>query len=219
MKNLKILIADNHQMFREGLESLLLQKVSYIKRLRQASNGGDVISMLAKEEVDIVFMDIHMPVMDGIEATKEVVKLYPETKVISVTMLEDRKSIVNMFNAGAAGYILKNTSFKEIEEAIYKVMNGEKYYNKNISDILLDKTFDIKKSFKRDPNKEELTTREREVTTLICKSFTSKEIGEILFVSEKTVETHRTNIYSKLGIDNIVDLVFYALDHGIVTRD
>src|ERR1041384_3596625 len=128
MKLINVLIADDHQMFREGLESLMKLKIPCISKIFQAKNGKEVLEILNKESVDIIFMDIHMPVKDGIQTTREVMQLYPDIKIITVTMMSDRNDIVNMFKSGACGYILKNTSFNEIETAIQLVMNGEKYY-------------------------------------------------------------------------------------------
>jgi DNA-binding NarL/FixJ family response regulator len=217
MNHLKILITDDHKLFRQGLEALL-KKIPGVSKIKHASNGKEALALLDKELFNIVMMDIRMPVMDGIEATKGIAKKYPKVRIMAVTMMQDRSSIVKMFKAGASGYILKNTSFEEVEDALAQVLKGKKYYAREVSETLLEKLIDLNPEKKRGAYKEELTQREEEIVKLMCQGFTSKEMADILNITESTIESHRSNIYSKLKIETIVDLVFYALDNGLVTR-
>jgi len=214
---LDVIIADDHKLFSEGLKSLL-KTIPPVSEIYVASNGEEVLKLLEKETADIIFMDISMPVMDGIESTKAVKRIYPDIKIIAITMMGDQSSIVKMFKAGADGYLLKNINFKEVEMAIRDVMSGRKYYTKEVSDILLDKIMNRTQVKRAGPYNDELSDREREIIRLICQSFTSKEISDILNISVKTVESHRSHIFSKLNIDHLVDLIYYALDNGIVSR-
>ena len=131
-------------------------------------------------------------------------------------MMEDPHSVVSMFRAGADGYLLKNTNFAELAEAIKTVMNGERYYSKDVSQILMDRMIDRAKPRPNKFNKVLLTDREKEIVALICQGFTNKDLAEILNISIKTVESHRYNIYAKLNISNSADLVYYAVQEGIV---
>ncbi|HKR06331.1 MAG TPA: response regulator transcription factor [Bacteroidia bacterium] len=217
MYQLKIIITDDHQLFRQGLESLL-RKIPIISKIKHASNGEETLELLKKEIFDVVMMDIRMPVMNGIEATKEISKKYPKVRIMALTMMQDRSSIVKMFKAGASGYILKNTSFKEVEDALTQIINGKKYYAKEVSDTLLENLIDLNPEKKRGPYKGDLTQREKEIVKLMCQSFSSKEIADMLNITENTIESHRVHIYNKLEIETIVDLVFYALDNGLVIK-
>lgn len=216
MEPFNVLIADDHQLFREGMESLL-RKLSFIHSVFHASNGNEALAVIEKHSVELVFMDIRMPELNGIEATKLLRQKRNEINIIAITMLEDVDSVVSMFRAGANGYLLKNTSFIEMQEAIKTVMSGERYYAKDISRQMLDSMFTGKKQVSKTFQKDSLTPREKEIVGLICRGFASKDIGEILNITTKTVENHRNHIYTKLNISNTADMVYYALQEGIVS--
>jgi DNA-binding NarL/FixJ family response regulator len=218
MKSLRIIIADNEILFRQGLESLL-KNIPYISEITHAANGEQAVKLVKEEMFDLIFMDIRMPELNGIEATVKIRKIYKEIKIIALSMLDDRSSIIRMFKAGANGYLLKNTSFKEVEEAIKKVMDGKICYSKEVSEVMMEKMLSHSQETKTTSSVyKELSDRERQVTCLICQGFSSKEISETLNITEKTVETHRANIYSKLSVKNVAELIWKALDNGIVTR-
>lgn len=217
MENLSILIADDHRIFREGLEKLLSRK-SYVNEIRHASNGKEAIAAMEIKPADIIFMDVRMPQMDGIQATQKLSAKFPLVKIIALTMMEDRKSIVQMFKAGVNGYLLKSTNFKEIEYALTEVMSGKKYYSKEVSEIIISKTISRGYGISLGPHKKNLTDREQEVVLLLCQGFKNGEIAEMLSISEKTVENHRARIYQRLEIDNLADLIFYAIEHHIIRK-
>ncbi|HEX5003323.1 MAG TPA: response regulator transcription factor [Bacteroidia bacterium] len=217
MQPISVLIADDHQLFREGMESLL-KKIPFVAEIHQAVNGKEVLDKLHERHFDIVFMDIRMPEMNGIETTRELSKMKSAARVIALTMLEDSHSIVSMFKAGAYGYLLKNTSFAELQDSINTILKGRKYFAKDISQAMMDRIVDLKTPSPRALSKITLTAREKDVVSFVCRGFSSKDIADLLEISIKTVEKHRSNVYAKLSITNMADLAFYALDEGLVTR-
>jgi DNA-binding NarL/FixJ family response regulator len=218
MKSIRVLIADDHQLFREGMEGLLM-KIPYVSEVLHANNGEEVIARLENHPCEIVFMDIRMPLLNGIETTRLITRKNIPSKVIALTMMEDAHSVASMFRAGALGYLLKNTSFSELKDAIASALRDERYYSKDISQTLLGQLLDGKPLRSMKLKKIDLTLREKEIVGLICRGFSSKEVAEILDITPKTVETHRSNIYSKLSISNVADLAFYALENGLVSRE
>lgn len=209
----KILVADDHQLFRKGMESTL-KTIKTVKQVFQAENGLKVINFLNNEIVDVIFMDIKMPVQDGIATTKMVTKHYPDIKVIAVSMFDDRDNILEMFKAGACGYLLKNTNKEELSDAITEVMNGGKYYSKEVSDVLLQKMINLN-LHKSKTLLEPLTEREKEVLCLICEQLSTKEIAERIFLSDKTIEGHRLKLLQKTQSRNMAGLVMFAIEHRI----
>ncbi|HMT29607.1 MAG TPA: response regulator transcription factor, partial [Bacteroidia bacterium] len=205
------------QLFRDGMESLL-RKVQYVKDVLHAASGNEAVYVAAEQRPDIIFMDIRMPEMNGIEATRQITMKNLPVKIIALTMMDDPHNIANMIKAGANGYLLKNTSFAELQAAIQSVMKGENYFSKDISHLLMDKVSENIRDNKHSGFKIELTPREKELVGLICRGFTNKDIADLLEISVKTVETHRNNIYSKLHVSNTADLAFFALKEGLVTR-
>jgi DNA-binding NarL/FixJ family response regulator len=207
-----VLIVDDHQLFREGMEGLL-RKMGIFKDVWHAANGTEAIHMAKLHKPNIIFMDIRMPEMNGIEATRHILVSQPDTKVVALTMIEDTQHIVSMLEAGASGYLLKITNFIELNESVHAVMRGERYFSREISQVLAKMVTDQNSGVKTRG-----ISDEREIIGLVCRGFTSKDIGTLLSISVKTVEKHRANIYQKLGISNIADLACYALQEGIVTR-
>lgn len=216
MENLKILIADDHPMFRKGLE-LSMKTISIIGKILQAENGLVVLDILEKEPVDIIFMDIKMPLQNGIDTTKIVTKKYPDIKVIALSMFDDKDNILEMFKAGVSGYLLKNTNKAEIEMAIKEVLQGGKYYSKEVSDVLLQKIIKVE-SDENPTFNERLTERETEVLQYICAQLSTKEIADKMFLSDKTIEGHRLRLIQKTNSKNIAGLVMYAVEHGLVEK-
>jgi DNA-binding NarL/FixJ family response regulator len=213
---LEVIIADDHSLFREGFERIL-RSIKKSRTVHHAENGKQVVELLKQHTVDLIFMDIRMSELNGIETTFKVKQQYPNIKIIAISMMDDKSNIIKMFKAGADGYLLKNTSISEIQLAIDTVLQDKKYYSEAIERIIADtgKTEDIP-SIK--PYQAELSKREIEIIGLICQSYTNKEIGEILNIAEKTVSSHREHIYHKLGLEKVVDLIFYAIDSGIIKK-
>lgn len=219
-ERVRIAITDDHQMFIEGMLALLAEE-SWIETVGTAANGKELLVLLQQKQVDVVLMDVHMPEMDGLEATKTLVKDYPQTKVLMLTMAGDPKLITQLVTAGAHGYILKNTNKSELLEAIRKLANGDTYYSPEVAQTLIDSMRRPKPKPAANTGAVALTKREKEVLRLIALEFTTLEIAEKLFISENTVETHRKNLLSKLQARNSAGLVRYALESGLMdeTKD
>ena len=211
---MKIIIADDHELFRIGLKSVL-KKFDFITKIQEAENGKEVIEKMAKENYDVILMDLTMPVMNGTDATRIVKRDFPEVKVIALTMFEDQKHVIEMIELGASGYIIKNTDNHEIKNALLKVMNNELYFSKQISEELI-RSLIYKHKIKKNQYNELISNREKEILHLICCEYTTKQIAESLFLSEKTVDWHRLNLLQKTNSKNIAGLVIFALKCGII---
>lgn len=212
MENIKVLIADDHQMFIDGLKSML-EDTEGIQVVGEAMNGKEVIENCDSKEVDIVIMDISMPDMDGIEATKELLKKHPDIKVLGLSMYNDRNFISDLLKTGAHGYMLKNTGKKDLIDAIQTLQSGETYLGEEVSKTLLN-SFMKKRS--RMEVVEKLSEREMEVLECIASGLTTQEIANKLFISKNTVETHRKNLLFKIKARNTAELVKNAYKKGII---
>jgi two-component system, NarL family, response regulator DegU len=211
----KIYIADDHTLFRKAMVNLIrtFEKVDEIK---DAENGKDLINLIKQEAPDVAIIDLQMPVMDGTEASEHIIQKYPEVKIIILTMHDSEKYILHMMEMGVHAFLLKNTEPDELEKAIYSVIEKDFYHNDLVAAVLR-KNVKEKKAGKRPVFlQNELSDREKEVLTLICGELTMKEIGQKLFLSENTVRNHRVNIMEKVGVNNIVGLVKYAYEIGLV---
>lgn len=207
----KVLIADDHQMFIDGLKSMLKQTIG-IEVVGEAMNGKEVLECCSNQEVDIVIMDISMPVMDGIEATKVLLKSHPEVKVLGLSMYNDRNFISDLLKSGAHGYILKNTGKEDLLDALHTLKSGETYLGEDVSKTLLSSF--LKKS--KLVVEEKLSEREVEVLECIATGFTTQEIASKLFISKNTVETHRKNLLYKLKARNTAELINNAYKKRII---
>jgi len=205
------MVVDDHRLFREGLK-LLLRNLDYIRDVWEASDCHEFLQLLGKEEPDIVFMDIDLPEIDGIETTKLALGLNPGLNVIALTMYSDEDYFIRMIHAGAKGFILKNSGIREVEEAILNVVAGNSYFSREILNVLVQGISRKKKVIKSG----ELSEREEEVLYQICKGLSNKEIADKLFISKRTVDKHRENILLKTNSKNTAHLVMYAIKHGIV---
>ncbi len=211
---IKIIIADDHQLFIEGVRSLV-DSMDNIEIIAEVSNGQELVDLLTHQSCDIILMDINMPVLDGIEATKQIKKSYPQIKILMLTMFSSRDYIEKLLKVGADGYLLKNTDAKELKLAIETVVNGDSYFSKEVTARIMD-GLQKKKTDEKFKHLIELTDREIDVLKLIVQEFTTAEIAEKLFISTHTVETHRKNLISKLNVRNIAGLVKYAMQNGLV---
>jgi len=212
---IKILLADDHKIVRDGIKALL-SDVKGIEFLFEASTGREVIEILEKESVDIVIMDIEMPELDGIQTTKYLTENFVNVNVLALTMHEDESHIIKMLQVGAMGYILKSTGKKELSEAIKTVASGESYIAKEASEIIMRRFMKKKALSKKRSFQVILTKREKEVLKLIAEELTNIEIGEKLFISTRTVDTHRRNLLQKIGVKNTAGLVKYAIQIDII---
>lgn len=215
MRAIKVLIADDHQLVIEGIR-VLLADVKSIIIIGEAVNGKDCFEKLASIEVDVVLMDMDMPIMNGIDATQLIAKAYPDVKVIALTMYNEKALITKMLDAGAKGYVLKNISREELERAITTVNNGDEYLSAEIPITLSRPTTMGSASAGQGNAFDQLTPREVEILTQIAQGLSNNEIGEKLFISTRTVDTHRTNIMKKLEVHNIAGLIRYAIQNGLI---
>jgi two-component system response regulator NreC len=216
MKEIKLLIVDDHQIIIDGLKSLLEEEAGF-KLIGEANNGQEALKVLKLLDVDIVLMDIDMPVMNGIEATKQILKDFQSVKVVILSMHKEGGLIKNLIAIGAHGFLLKNSDQAELIDAIRKVASGDRYFSPDVTMSLLSKTSVDSSSFKGIDLLSQLTERETEILKLIAEGYSNKEIGEKLFISHRTVDTHRTNLMKKLDVTNIAGLIKFAILTGIVS--
>lgn len=205
MSAINIAIVDDHQLFREGLYSLLTKNEAY-QVIISANNGAEFFELLALSQVtpSIVLLDLNMPEMDGFEVLEKLKKIYPEIKAIALSMHDDGNYIVKCIRNGAHGYLLKNADEEELNTAIETVLRGRKYFNKEITGQMID-IMSIEGVETR-----KLSPKETEVLTLISEGQTTKEIADQLFISTRTVETHRVNIMKKLNARNTAEMIKIA---------
>ena len=211
MTEYKIMIVDDHKMFRSGLR-FLLNNVPKIEIVGEASNGKEFLEMAENTQIDIVLMDINMPEMNGIEATREALKRYPDMKVIVLSMHGEEEYYDQMLDAGVKGFLLKNSDADELISALEAVMAGKSYFSQELLVDILDQ----KRLQKLKIETVKLSQRELEVLKLICDGYSNAEIAEELFISQRTVDRHRSNLLSKTSCKNSTSLVMYAVKNKIV---
>ncbi|MFT4024631.1 MAG: response regulator transcription factor [Flavihumibacter sp.] len=210
----RLLLADDHELLRMGFRAIL-RKLPDIEVTDEAADGVELLEKAIQLKPDVIITDINMPHMDGIEATRLINARLPDLPVIALTMFEDDSLLLDMLEAGARGYVLKNTGKDEILRAIQTVMAGRPYYCDKTSARLA--TLIGKSRFKPCRQKERLdfTEREAEIIALLCRECSNKEVSEKLGVSQRTVESHRERIFEKMGVRNIAGLVVFAIKNGI----
>lgn len=209
----KIVVVDDHPVIRNGMK-LMLNSMGHSEVVGEASNGQEFLKLLETKEVDIALMDIKMPVMNGLDATKIATERFPNLKVIALSMFEEEEYVVKMIEAGAKGYLLKNVDKDELDIAIRVVSSGNNYYCNDLSPVITNKF--LGKSKNKDEKVVELTKREVDVLKLICHGFSNQEISEKLFLSQRTVESHRANLIEKTGSKNSIHLVLYAIKNKLI---
>ena len=213
--DIKLIIADDHEIFRDGFK-LMLSKFPEIILVGEASNGRELLELTEMLNPDVILTDIKMPIMDGIEATKKIAELYPDKGIIGLSMYDDDELIIEMLEAGAKGYLIKNAGKDQIIEAIKTVYNDEPYYCKTTSNKLTQMIAKSRFNPYKKKEKVQFNERETEIITCICEEMTNKEIGDKLFISVRTVEGHRLKILERMNVKNTVGLVVYAIKNGIV---
>jgi len=212
---MKILLVDDHRLIRDAIHSYMESDEEY-EVVGEASHGQEAIRTLEEMKVDVVLMDINMPIMGGLECTKEIKKRWPNIKVLTLSMMIDNQHIKQMMGAGASGYVLKNCTEKELKKAIKTVYEGDTYYSSEVTEVVMTNLMKI------NPTKTSnlvvdmpLTDREKEVLELIIKEFTNNEIADKLFISNRTVDAHKRNLLEKTGSKNIAGLVMYAINNQL----
>lgn len=215
MREIKILIADDHKIFRDGLKSLL-DKEKDIKVIAEASNGNEVIELVEKNEITIVIMDIDMGTPNGIETTTTLKQKYPDVNILILSMLGLHDFIIQALEAGATGYILKNAGKDELLTAIKSVARGDSYFSREVSASLIEQLHRPTSSRKK-LSDVPLSPREIEVLKLIAQEYSNPEIAQKLYISVRTVDTHRRNLLEKLKVKNNVGLTKYALSKGLIS--
>ena len=211
---IKVLLVDDHRLVREGLNSLL---ASYdnIKVVGQAADGREAVRLAERLQPDVIVMDIAMEGLNGIEATRQIIDSWPNCRVVILSMHATSEYIHNSFQAGATGYLLKESAGQEVVEAIAVVARGRKYLSHRLSETLAEELIYDKKRIKSGGPIQSLSSREREIIQMVVEGKVSSEIADTLFLSVKTIETYRSRLKKKLGTPNVPALVKFAIKHGI----
>jgi len=213
MKKPDIIIVDDHLIFRQGLKTMIKIE-DFANVIGEASNGKELIELLARLKPDLVLMDIDMPHMNGIDATIEALKLMPDLKIIVFTMFGDEEYYYKMIDLGIKGYILKSSGINELEKAIEAVMDGDSYFSHEVLRKIIS-NLGRKNEFKSIENTS-LTIREKEVLQQICLGLNNEQIGHKLFISPKTIKSHRSNLFEKTGCKNTPSLILLAIKNKMV---
>ncbi|MFO7996367.1 MAG: response regulator transcription factor [Dehalococcoidia bacterium] len=215
MARIRVLVTDDHAIVRDGICALLALTPD-IEAVGQATNGREALEMVARVTPDVVLMDIVMPLMDGLEATRRIHKRFPETKVIVLTQYEDREYVLTVIEAGASGFVSKAAASSELTSAIRSVYQGDSFLSPSIARLLVEDYRQIARVGRSKDTAEQLTGREREILKLLAEGYSTHEIAQMLVISPKTVERHKTNLMAKLDLHNRLELFKYALRKGMI---
>jgi DNA-binding NarL/FixJ family response regulator len=216
MSKIKVLVVDDHPIVREGI-CALLAVVGDIEVVGEAANGSEAVDMARELQPEVVLMDIAMPVMGGLEATRRICREFPKIRVLILTQYDDKEYVLPVIEAGASGFVSKAAASSELTMGIRSVYRGDSYLSPPAAKLLVEGyRYKAGSQIGKDPY-DQLTDRERDVLKLMAEGHTNQEIAEILVVSRKTVEGHKTNLMAKLDIHNRTELVKYALRKGIIT--
>ena len=217
MKKIMVLLADDHTVVRQGLRALLKAEED-MEVIGEAENGRQAVNLVKKSPPDVVLMDVAMPLMNGLEATRQILKSSPTTKVLVLTSYGDDDCIEQLMRAGAAGYLIKQTAANDLLKAIREVQRGNAFFSPAIAKRLRDQCREAFANGQPVKKNIELTSRESEVLQLIAEGFSNKQIASELGISIKTVEKHRQQVMNKLNIHDVAGLTRYALSKGLVDR-
>jgi len=215
MDKIRVLVVDDHIIVRDGICSLLAL-AGDIEVVGEASNGDEALKMVKELKPNVVLMDMAMPIMGGLEATRRICKEFPMTKVLILTQYDDKAYVFPVIEAGASGFISKVAASSELASGIRSVYSGDSYLSPSVAKLLVEDYRYGGRRVTQDPY-EQLTERERDVFKLVVEGYTTQQIADMLVVTPKTVEGHRTNLMAKLGIHNRIELVKYALRKGIIS--
>ena len=215
MNKIRVLIVDDHTLVRDGIRALL-SLVSNVEVIGEAANGKEAIERVQELSPDVVLMDLSMPIMGGLEATRRIRKEHPKTRVLALTQYDDSEYVIPVIEAGACGFVTKMVAFSELATAIQAAYRGESYLSPSAASTLVEE-YQAKVGTEREKDPyQQLTDREREVLKLIAEGHTAREIADMLVVSPKTVEWYKTNLMNKLNIHNKTDLIKYAIRRRII---
>jgi len=216
MNKIRVLIVDDHTLVRDGIRALL-SLVADIEVVGEAANGKEGLEKVKELAPNVVLMDLSMPIMGGLEATRRIHKEFPETKVLALTQYDDSEYVIPVIEAGASGFVTKMGAFSELSSAIQAVYRGESFLSSSAAAALVDECRQkAGGEGERDPY-QQLTDREREVLKLLAEGHTAREIADMLVVSPKTVEGYRTSLMNKLNIHNKTELIKYAIRKRVIT--
>jgi len=211
MGKIRILIADDHQLFRNGLK-ILLNSFPEFEVTGEASNGEEFLKLLKNSEADIALMDINMPEMDGIEATRNGLKISPGLSIIALSMYGEEEYYYKMIDAGAKGFLLKDSDISEVKEAILTVLRGGSYFSQELLYHVIQKI----KHREHETKLANLSKREKEILHKICDGLSNQEIAQALFISKRTVDKHRANLLGKTNSKNTASLILYAIRNKLI---
>jgi DNA-binding NarL/FixJ family response regulator len=214
--SIAVFIADDHTVVRDGLR-LLIETQSDMKVVSEASNGREAARQVLRTSPDVVIMDLAMPELNGVEATRQIRENCPATKVIILSMHSSSEHIFQALKAGAHGYLLKESAGMEVISAIRVVHSGKRYLSEKIGDRMIDEYILNREIVETGSPLSKLSTREREILQLVVEGKSSADIGRTLFISPKTVETYRSRLMQKLGISDLAGLIRFAMQHGITS--
>lgn len=215
--SIRIVLADDHKILRAGLRAMIVEQPD-MEVVGEAENGRTAVNLTRELSPDVVIMDIGMPDLNGIEATRQIVAEVPSVKVIGLSMYSDRRYVAGLFGAGASGYLLKDIEFEELIEAIQAVVEGQVYVSSGVTGIVIE-DYVHRVSGTKNGGISALTPREREVLQLLVEGRSTKQIAYELGVSIKTVESHRHRVMEKLDLHNIADLTKYAIRAGLTSLE
>lgn len=218
MEAIRVLLAEDHTIVRKGILSLLEDEAD-IEVVGEASNGHEALELVEALRPDIVLIDINMPLLNGLEATRLIKKQFPAVQVLVLTMYKNEEYVLQLLQAGASGYLIKQSVPAELITAIHAVQQGDAFLSPSISKSLIDEYLRRATPQSQPDHYDTLTDREREVLQLLVEGFSGKEIAERLVISVKTVSVHRSNLMEKLNLHSIPDLVKYAIRKGITTLE
>jgi two-component system, NarL family, response regulator DegU len=214
-KQLKVYMADDHTLFRKAMVNLI-NGFENVVEVKDAENGKELLTLMKYQTPDVAIVDLQMPIMDGVETCENILQKFPEVKIIILTMHDSERYILHMMEMGVHAFLLKNTEPEELEEAINAVIEKDFYHNDLVASVLRKNVKERKAGHRPVFSMAELSEREKEIVMLVCQELTIKEIGQKLSISENTVRNHRVNIMEKVGVNNMVGLVKYAYDTGLV---
>jgi DNA-binding NarL/FixJ family response regulator len=215
--SIRILLADDHQIMRDGLRAILASEPSF-EIVGEAENGREAAELCRELVPDVVIMDIGMPDLNGVEATRQIKADNPEVKVIALSMYADRGYVLGILEAGASGYVLKTGAYDEVHRAVKAVTRGNDFLSPDITQIVIDAQ--VRSPSERGTSAQtSLGPREREIVQLLAEGRTSPEIAKRLHISTRTVETHRRNIMKKLDLHSVADITKYAIREGLTSLD
>jgi DNA-binding NarL/FixJ family response regulator len=218
MKKIAVLLVDDHTVVRQGLRALLKAEPD-MEVVGEAENGRQAVMLARKDSPDVVIMDVAMPLLNGLEATRQILKTVPNTKVLVLTSYGDDECVQQLMEAGAAGYLIKQTAANDLLKAIREVQKGNAFFSPAIAKRLRDQCREQFTTGLPARKASELTSREAEVLQLIAEGFSNKQIASELAISIKTVEKHRQQVMNKLNIHDVAGLTRYAISKGLIERN